>query len=155
MQRLVWEYASGAQIEAGRLRRRIMSFVRRHGTPLSDFGGAELICGELIANAVRHAPGHVTVSLDWTDDAPTVTIADDGPAFSIVRPLPADALAETGRGLFIVRSLARKIELDSLPTFGTKITVELPVHKRTGEARLPTRHDRNPGGGRLTPNCGL
>ena len=153
MQRLVWEYASGAQIDAGRLRRCIMSFVRRHGTPLSDFGGAELICGELIANAVRHAPGHVTVSLDWTDDAPTVTIADEGPAFSIVRPLP-DALAETGRGLFIVRSLARKIELDSFPAFGTKITVELPVHRRAGGAR-PMSRERNPGGGRLTPNCGL
>lgn len=155
MQRLVWKYASGAEIEAGRLRRSIMSYIRRHGTPLSDFGGAELICGELIANAVRHAPGHVTVALDWSQDAPTVTIAEVGPPFSIVQPLPADALAETGRGLFIVRSLARKIELDSRPWDGTKITVELPVHKRAGDERDPPRRDRNPGGGRLTPNCGL
>jgi anti-sigma regulatory factor (Ser/Thr protein kinase) len=147
MPRLVWEYASGREIEAGRLRRRIMSVVRRHGGPLSDFSGAELICGELIANAVRHAPGHVTVCLDWSRDAPTVTIADDGPAFSIVRPLPGDVLAETGRGLFIVRSLARKIEFDLLPSDGAKITVELPVHKRAGK--------RNPARGRLTPKRGL
>ena len=143
MGRLVWKYESGAQIEAGRLRRRVMSYIRRYGAPRSDFGGAELICGELIANAVRHAPGHVTVELDWSGDAPTLTIADDGPAFPIARTLPVDALAETGRGLFIVRSLARKIELDSLPSEGTKITVELPVHKRNPRwRRLTPEHGR-------------
>lgn len=144
MVRQVWEFASGSEIEAGRLRRRIVSVVRRYGAPRSDFGGAELICGELIANAVRHAPGHITVSLDWNDDAPVVTVADDGPGFPIARTLPADVLAETGRGLFIVRSLARKIELDSLPSDGTKIAVELPVHKRrnTSRMRLTPEHGR-------------
>jgi len=126
---MVWEYASGAEIEAGRLRRQIMAFVRRYGAPVSDFGGAELICGELIANAVRHAPGHVTVALDWASESPTVSVADEGAPFSIARALP-EPLAETGRGLFIVRSLARKIQLDAVPTDGTKITVELPVVAR-------------------------
>jgi anti-sigma regulatory factor (Ser/Thr protein kinase) len=127
MTRMVWEFASGHDIEAGRLRRQIMAAVRRYATPLSDFGGAELICGELLANAVRHSPGHVTIALDWLSESPTVSVADEGQVFPIVRPLP-DPLAETGRGLFIISSLARRIQLDALPTDGTKISVELPVY---------------------------
>jgi anti-sigma regulatory factor (Ser/Thr protein kinase) len=141
MVRIVWEYDSGAEIH-GRLRRRLMSFMRRYGAPRSDFGGAELICGELIANAVRHAPGHVTVELEWSGDAPTLTIADGGPPFPIAPGLPPDALAETGRGLFIVRSLARKVELDSQPSDGTKITVELPVYRNPVQTRLTHEHGR-------------
>jgi len=127
---MVWEYASGAEIEAGWLRRQIMAYVRRYGAPVSDFGGAELICGELIANAVRHAPGHVTVALDWASESPTVSVADEGAPFSIACALPAEPLSETGRGLFIVRSLARRVQLAAIPTDGTKITVELPVFAR-------------------------
>ena len=126
MLRQVWEFASGHDIEAGRLRRQIMATIRRYAAPLSDFGGAELICGELLANAVRHSPGHVTIALDWPTEFPTMSVVGEGRPFPIVLPLP-DLFAETGRGLYIISSLARKIRLDTVPRDGTKITVELPV----------------------------
>lgn len=131
MLRQVWEFASGHDIEAGRLRRQIMATIRRYAAPVSDFGGAELICGELLANAVRHSPGHVTIALDWPTESPTMSVVDEGRPFPIVRPLP-DVLAETGRGLYIISSLARKIRLDTVSRDGTKITVELPVFAAPG-----------------------
>ena len=128
MLRQVWEFASGHDIEAGRLRRQIMATIRQYGTPVSDFGGAELICGELLANAVRHSPGHVTIALDWPSESPTVTVADNARhPYPLARSLP-DALAETGRGLYIIASLARQVRLDTIPSDGTTITVELPVY---------------------------
>jgi anti-sigma regulatory factor (Ser/Thr protein kinase) len=133
MMRQVWEFASGHDIEAGRLRRQIMATIRRHGAPVSDFGGAELICGELLANAVRHSPGHVTIALDWRSESPTMSVVDEGRAFPISHPLP-DGLAETGRGLYIISSLARKIRLDAVPSDRTTITVELPVFAAAGES---------------------
>jgi PAS domain S-box-containing protein len=73
-----------------------------------DVPAAELVFGELVGNAFRHAPGFVDVELTWDDDAtPVLHVIDDGPGYTPRTDLPAQD-AESGRGLFIVARLTRE-----------------------------------------------
>jgi len=74
---------------------------------LSD--DAELMTSELVTNAVRHATTLFTVVFVERDAAIVVGVVgdDDGKEAAPLRAaLPADALAEGGRGLFVVDQLA-------------------------------------------------
>jgi PAS domain S-box-containing protein len=85
-----------------------------------DVGAAEIVFGELVGNAVRHAPGVVDVELDW-DDASTAVlhVVDDGPGYAPGGVLPSpSAEAESGRGLYIVTQLAREFSVMKSPQRG-------------------------------------
>jgi PAS domain S-box-containing protein len=74
----------------------------------ADLPAAELVFGELIGNAVRHAPGSIDVELSIDDPAqPVLHVIDDGPGYSSHTELPADD-AESGRGLYLVAKLTRE-----------------------------------------------
>jgi anti-sigma regulatory factor (Ser/Thr protein kinase) len=66
---------------------------------------AQLATSELVANAVRHAGTDLTLTIS-VDDVVTVAIRDGQP--ELRRPVPADGdyLAENGRGLHIVATIA-------------------------------------------------
>jgi len=67
----------------------------------------KMVFGELVGNAVRHAPGVVDVELTWDDPStPILHVVDDGPGFASRSGLPNDD-AESGRGLFLVECLTR------------------------------------------------
>ena len=97
----------------------------------SDLDGAELVVGELVANAVLHGAPPFGVCVDWTDDPPVLCVVDRGLGMPPVYPAPGPD-SETGRGLLIVRALAGGISIDttSAPAAGTRIVVSLPVHRR-------------------------
>jgi PAS domain S-box-containing protein len=79
-----------------------------------DLPAAELVFGELVGNAVRHAPGFVDVELTWDDDGtPVLHVTDDGPGYSPRTGLPPDD-AESGRGLYIVAQLTREFTVTTL-----------------------------------------
>lgn len=122
-----WAFDSSSEIDAHRLRREFMELLRKNGT--GDFDAAELIYGELIGNAVRHAPGRITVRLDWRDDTPSLTVHDEGASFGEVTTLPDDPMSESGRGLYIVKQLACDLHIDDITADGSKITAVLPVHR--------------------------
>jgi len=83
-----------------------------------DVPAAELVFGELVGNAVRHAPGFVDVELTWDDDAtPVLHVIDDGPGYVPRTGLPPDD-AESGRGLYIVAQLTREFTVTQLPRRG-------------------------------------
>ena len=74
----------------------------------------ELIVGEILANTVEHAPGLVSMEVDWSDAAPVVTVVDTGPGLErFAAQLPEDALTEDGRGLYLVQTLARDVCIES------------------------------------------
>lgn len=124
---MIWEFRSTEEIDATGLRRDLMRQIERISTAESDLPAAELICGELIGNVIRHAPGPVTLTLACGAEFPTLTVCDHGPAFAVVADLPEDPLAERGRGLFIVRCLARSLQMDSAGSDEMVVRVELPV----------------------------
>jgi anti-sigma regulatory factor (Ser/Thr protein kinase) len=91
-----------------------------------------LIFAELVGNAVRHAPGPLSISLEFRGADAVLHIIDKGPGFRYDPVLPENLWAEGGRGLFLVSSLARKVQVEQLPGLGSHVIVTLPVHCETG-----------------------
>jgi anti-sigma regulatory factor (Ser/Thr protein kinase) len=125
-----WTFDSRSSHEAHSLRRELAGFMRSFAPNEEDLFTAELIIGEVLANTVEHAPGSVRVEIDWTGTNAVVTVADAGPGLSRFAPqLPADALNENGRGLFLIASLARDVKIETKPGMGTKLRIVLPTHR--------------------------
>lgn len=130
-----WNYDSRSSHDAHVLRRDIARFMRYFAPADGDLFRAELIIGEVLANTVEHAPGTVHVEIDWTDLHPVITVRDGGPGLThLAEMLPADPLSETGRGLFLIASLAVDVRVESVPGGGTSMRIVLPI---TRSAQLP------------------
>jgi serine phosphatase RsbU (regulator of sigma subunit)/anti-sigma regulatory factor (Ser/Thr protein kinase) len=86
-----------------------------------------VIFAELMGNAVRHAPGPLSVSLELRDGSPVLHVIDRGPGFTFVPTLPANVWSESGRGLFLISQLARRVEVERLPGLGSHVIVTLPL----------------------------
>jgi len=72
---------------------------------------AELVLGELLGNAIRHAPGPVRVALDASCGRGVLHVIDEGPGFERAPMLPIDPMSESGRGLFIVAQFTREFHV--------------------------------------------
>jgi PAS domain S-box-containing protein len=102
-----WRFDSSDWRRAYDVRETIVEALELHGRNI-DIPAAELVFGELIGNAVRHAPGSVDVELTIDDPArPELHVIDDGPGYAARNRLPADD-AESGRGLYLVARLTRE-----------------------------------------------
>ncbi len=88
---------------------------------------AELAFGELLANAVRHAPGAVRV-LAATDGerGGQLVVEDSGTGFTPPSREP-DPLAERGRGLGLVRAVAKDIGIERTDRGSTRVIVTFGV----------------------------
>ena len=128
------------------LRREIIGFLRRQARPDGDFASAELVIGELLSNAVAHGPARARVTLRWDGDHPVLSVADvgrAGAAGSAVHDLeprelpeavlPADPLADCGRGLFIADQLSRGLAVRARAT-GSVVSATLDLHRRPAPA---------------------
>jgi len=109
---------------------------------LCDIDDEELAtCGvifsELIGNAVRHAPGPLSVSLEPREKRLLLHVIDKGPGFNYHPVLPANIWAESGRGLYLISELARHVEVERVPGRGSHVAVTLPVSCRSGETVAP------------------
>ncbi|MFB7629410.1 ATP-binding protein [Streptomyces sp. NPDC056149] len=70
---------------------------------------ANLVVSELVTNATRHGRGECRLRLRAGGRRVTVEVHDDSPHWPRVRPIAE--LAENGRGLAIVRLLARRLSV--------------------------------------------
>jgi len=102
-----WRFDPDDWRRAYDVRETLAETLRAYGTNV-DLPAAELVFGELVGNAVRHAPGFVEVELTWDDETtPVLHVIDDGPGYVPRSDLP-DQDAESGRGLYIVAQLTRE-----------------------------------------------
>lgn len=101
-----WSFDARDPAAASAARRAFVTTLREAGYPEERVSAAETILGELIANAVRYAPGPVDVMLAWDDRHPVLHVLDRGPGFQFVAKLPSDLYSESGRGLFLITALA-------------------------------------------------
>lgn len=97
--------------------------------PLSDEvrSTCELIFAELIGNAVRHAPGPLTVSLERRGSEAVLHVIDKGPGFQFRPELPENVWAESGRGLYLISKVARAVRVEPIAGLGSHVIVTLPV----------------------------
>ena len=131
-----WSYVGDGVSEARRVRRDVRRFLEAQAdVRRSDLDGAELVVGELLANAVLHGAPPFGVCVDWSDDLPVLCVVDRGGGMPAVYPAPGPD-SETGRGLLIVRALAGALTIDSTrgAKTGTRVVVTLPVHRAAPQA---------------------
>jgi anti-sigma regulatory factor (Ser/Thr protein kinase) len=126
-----WSYVGSRTEQIACVRRDVRRFLEEQADARrSDLDAAELVVGELLANAVRHGGPPYGVCIDWHEDPPMLCVVDRGPGMRPLYPAP-DPQSEHGRGLLLVRALAGEVVVDS-PTedrSGTRVVVALPVHR--------------------------
>jgi len=131
-----WSYVGDCVEETSRVRPDVRHFLEMQADrDQSDLDAAELVVGELVANAVRHGAPPFGVCIDWHDDPPMLCVVDRGPGMRPVYPAPGPT-SERGRGLLLVRALAGEVVVDSASADrdGTRVVVALPVHRRPPRA---------------------
>jgi anti-sigma regulatory factor (Ser/Thr protein kinase) len=123
-----WSFEAADAAKAYNVRFALLAYLQSRAGAGSDLEAAALIFGELVGNVVRHAPGPIAVDLYWEEDVAVLRVVDQGPGFdwSGSAEVP-DALAESGRGLFIAGSIARELRVRRLNGNGTEATAWLPV----------------------------
>ncbi len=131
-----WSYVGDSIDQTVRARSDIRGFLETQAdAEVSDLDSAELVAGELIANAVRHGAPPFGICIDWHDDPPILCVVDRGPGMRPVYAAP-EPLSEGGRGLLLVRALAGEMVVDASTQddTGTRVVVALPVHRRDSRA---------------------
>lgn len=123
-----WRFDVGEPAVAYAIQRELIARASAvtHATA-EEVNACEMILSELIGNAVRHAPGPLSISLSNDDDGMWLHVIDEGPGFHFRSALPEDLWAESGRGLFLIAALARSVEAEPLLGSGSYIRVGLPL----------------------------
>jgi anti-sigma regulatory factor (Ser/Thr protein kinase) len=121
-----WSFESGDAAGAFKARADLLAYLVSRASPDSDVDSAVLIFGELVGNVVRHAPGPISIAVEWQDGVAVLRVVDSGPGFDFGQVRAPDPMAESGRGLFIVSTVAERFEVLRLPN-GTQATAYLPV----------------------------
>ncbi len=102
-------------------------FLRDIGAPEAEVFAAEIVIGELLANTYRYTAGDVRVTFDLDSCGASLAVSDRGAGPRLPATLP-DPQSETGRGLYIVQSLAEAIEATQRDGW-TEIRADLRVHR--------------------------
>ncbi|MET7682553.1 ATP-binding protein [Streptomyces sp. NPDC005423] len=115
---------------AGQARRLTSEFLnrsRRRIAPVEEeqIDDATLVVSELVANATRHGRSGCRLRLQVCDERLTVEVYDDSPTRPKVRPLTAEG--ESGRGLAMVRCLARRLDVTPLAGGGKRVRAVLAI----------------------------
>jgi anti-sigma regulatory factor (Ser/Thr protein kinase) len=130
-----WQFEADDARSAYAMREEFFASVRS----LCEVTEAQLAtCGvifcELIGNAVRHAPGPLSVSLERRDGSLLLHVIDKGPGFAYLPTLPSNIWSESGRGLFLISKLAHGVDVERIPGLGSHVTVTLPVSVATADS---------------------
>ena len=113
-------------LRAAEVRRTIVAHLKREATVDSDFGAAELIVGELLANVVKYAPGPFHIELFWERGSAIFEIRDYGQGFAFPRPQPTPD-QPGGHGLHLAAKLARELIVRRVDDRGNLVRAVLPV----------------------------
>jgi len=101
-----WHFESDDAGSAGDARYAFVAHLHHRNLDALTVATAELIFGELVSNVVRHAPGPIEIELIERAERLLLAVRDRGPNFHPVEvALPADPLAEGGRGLYLMCEL--------------------------------------------------
>jgi anti-sigma regulatory factor (Ser/Thr protein kinase) len=134
-----WSFDCEDRFAAREIHQAFVASLVAAGANDEQLGDAETVFSELLGNVVRHARGPCDVVLDASGILPVLSMLDRGRGFTHAAHLPADAFAESGRGLFIVRALTAEFNASRRPGGGTHARAVLYVDRL---AALPHRSQR-------------
>jgi len=136
-----WTFDSSDRLAARRAQAAMINTLIAVGAVETEVRDAELINAELIGNVVRHAPGRVDVVLETSGALPVLSVLDRGPGFAFTPHAVPDTLDESGRGLFIARSLGADLNATRRPGGGCHVRVVLNLDA-FGVRTRSLEHDR-------------
>lgn len=122
-----WHFRADNADSARSAREAFCYHLTHSGVEPAAVSRAELVFGELIGNVVRHAPGPIEIDLMFVAGDAVLSVRDRGPGFEPhANRLPDEALAEHGRGLFLVEAYAGSAPLIAhRKAGGTKVIVTI------------------------------
>ncbi|MFN2448428.1 MAG: SpoIIE family protein phosphatase [Candidatus Baltobacteraceae bacterium] len=125
---LRWQFEASDARAAYAMREQYYETIRGRCAPTEDdLMTCGLLFSELVGNAVRHAPGPLSVTLEFRGESLVLHLIDRGSGFDLEPNLPLDLWSENGRGLFLVSALAQDLSVDRIPGLGSHIAATLPV----------------------------
>jgi len=146
--RVEWSLEPGDTASVPALRHRIVGCLLALAAPGSDLTDAEIVVGEVLSNAMAYTVGPTWVSLRWDGIHPMLSVADVGPGFvraltrdgvpraagdrTLRASLPTDPLAEGGRGLYLITTLAHDVAVAPRATGGSVLSVTLDLRRAPG-----------------------
>lgn len=107
----------------------LVALLERFGYPPDAVTIAEVVMAELLGNIVRYAPGNAEFIFELRDERVVLHVLDNGPGYQILPRLPIDLLSESGRGLFLVASIAEAFQVTRRASRGSHARV---VFSRSG-----------------------
>ena len=122
-----WTFDAAEAVSAQAVRRAFVERLHTMGADPRQAAAAEAVFGELVGNASRYTPGPVDIGLAREDRGAVLDVIDRGPGFSWRGRLPLDPLSESGRGLYLIATLGRSLDVRRIPGFGTHVRVRLPL----------------------------
>jgi serine phosphatase RsbU (regulator of sigma subunit)/anti-sigma regulatory factor (Ser/Thr protein kinase) len=125
-QRQGWHLDARDEASAHRVKRALLWQLGGFASGDADLGAIEAIFGELLSNVKRHTPGPADVTLERGADGAILSFQDDGPPFSSNGHAQPDLMAESGRGLFLLRALARDVSVQRVGEHN-RVAVALPL----------------------------
>lgn len=120
-----WVFDARDAGDARRVRFQVLEHLQKGAYPPERLQTAELILAELTANVFRYAAGPSQIVLEWEKGrAPIIHVIDVGPGFRFEKKLP-DVFSESGRGLYLVSSLAADLQVSQRENGGSHARVVL------------------------------
>jgi anti-sigma regulatory factor (Ser/Thr protein kinase) len=124
-----WSFDCHDWSAAQEVRRALGASLASAGASDAELADAQAVFSELLGNVVRHAGGSCDVVLEITDASPVLNVLDRGQGFALPAQHPVDTLAESGRGLFIVQTLAAAFDATQRPGGGTHARAVLHIQR--------------------------
>ncbi|GAB6897381.1 ATP-binding protein [Kineosporia succinea] len=125
-----WRLETGDAAHVPRVRHQVMAALRLRAALGSDLDSAEIVVAELLSNTLAHTTGPAWLTLSWNGPHPLLSVADSGPGFDRLPTLPDDALAEGGRGLYLIAQLTHDLVVTPRPSGGSVVSVTLKLRHR-------------------------
>jgi hypothetical protein len=121
-----WHLDARDEASAHRVKRALLWQLGGFASSDADLGAIEAIFGELLSNVKRHTPGPADITLERGADGAVLSFDDDGPPFTINGHAQPDLMAESGRGLFMLRALGRDVSVQRIGA-RNRVAVALPL----------------------------
>jgi serine phosphatase RsbU (regulator of sigma subunit)/CHASE3 domain sensor protein len=125
-ERQVWTIDARDDQSVYRVKRALLWKLGGFAPTPDEFGAVESILGELLSNVARHTPGPAEVKLMRNAQRFLLEIDDLGPPFVLNGAAAPDLLAESGRGMFLIRAFADDVRVARTPS-GNRVSVTLPM----------------------------
>lgn len=129
------EHRIETHADARDARSRIIAYLRAHSLPESDLTATELIVSELVGNALKHGTGWAALRLEWIRERAVLHVRNAGKAFALPARLPEEPSSESGRGLFLVASIAAGLRIEHHDSTN-HVRVVLPICRANPEGAL-------------------